>query len=87
MDGSGWHTSEERVVPEGLHLIQLPPYSPELQPAERLWPLSNEGIANHHFADLDELETAQVKRCEELLGHPDLIRAYTLFSWWPFIAS
>lgn len=86
MDGAGWHTSEEVGVPKGLHLIQLPPYSPELQPAERLWPLSNEGIANHHFANLDELEAAQVKRCEELLGQPELIRSYTLFSWWPSIA-
>ncbi|WP_346294499.1 hypothetical protein [Sphaerothrix gracilis] len=25
------------MVPEGIHLEVLPPYSPELQPAERLW--------------------------------------------------
>jgi hypothetical protein len=83
MDGAGWHTSEEVVVPAGIHLIQLPAYSPELQPAEKLWPLSNEGIANQHFADLDGLEEAQVERCRVLLEQPELISSYTLFNWWP----
>lgn len=83
IDGAGWHTSEEVVVPEGLHLVQLPPYSPELQPAEKLWPLSNEGVANRHFADLDELEEAQVERCRVLLEQPELISSYTMFGWWP----
>ncbi|MGD1704864.1 transposase [Dapis sp. BLCC M229] len=45
LDRAGWHTSV-RVsgtefyrleVPDGIHLFPLPPYSPELQPAERLW--------------------------------------------------
>ena len=35
------------------------PHSPELQPAERLWPLTNEPLANRHFADLDAMETLQ----------------------------
>ncbi len=85
MDGAGWHTSDEVVVPDGIALIQLPPYSPELQPAEKLWSLSNEGIANQHFANLDELEEAQAERCRALLQQPDLISSYTLFSWWPTI--
>ncbi|WP_346294159.1 IS630 family transposase [Sphaerothrix gracilis] len=37
IDGAGWHCSQTVVVPEGIHLEVLPPYSPELQPAERLW--------------------------------------------------
>ena len=42
LDRAGWQTSQELVVPEGIHLLFLPPYSPELQPCERLWvkPLS-----------------------------------------------
>ena len=86
MDGAGWHRSRKVVVPQGLHLIQLPPYSPELQPAEKLWPLSNEGIANRYFADLDELEAAQVERCRSLIAQPELISSYTLFKWWPRVA-
>ena len=36
-DGAGFHTSEDVVVPSNVSLIQLPPYSPELNPVENLW--------------------------------------------------
>jgi hypothetical protein len=47
LDQAGWHISERLTLPEGLDLYFLPAYSPELQPAERLWPLTNEVLANH----------------------------------------
>ena len=37
MDKAGWHTAGDLVVPENLSLVFLPPYSPELNPIERLW--------------------------------------------------
>ncbi len=83
LDRAGWHSSPQLVLPEGLHLILLPPYSPELQPSARLWPLSNEGIANRHFHTLDELQEAQVQRGQTLLSQPENIRAVTSFHWWP----
>jgi len=46
VDGAGWHLSESVKIPKGIHLYCLPSHSPELQPAERLWPLTNEPIAN-----------------------------------------
>jgi hypothetical protein len=36
---AGWHVSGDLVVPPGIELAFLPPYTPELQPAEHLWPL------------------------------------------------
>ena len=39
LDQAKWHMTQKLNVPEGIHLFPLPPYSPELQPAERLWPL------------------------------------------------
>lgn len=41
-------------------LFFLPLYSPEWQPAERLWPLANEVIVNRRFETLDELQEVQV---------------------------
>ncbi|WP_287245117.1 MULTISPECIES: transposase [unclassified Okeania] len=46
IDQAGWHTSHSLKIPEGLDFIYLPAKSPELQPAERLWPLTNEVVAN-----------------------------------------
>jgi transposase len=55
VERAGWHSRSQVKVPKGIHLFFLPAYSPELQPAERLWPLTNEPIANRCFESLDEL--------------------------------
>lgn len=83
LDKAGWHTSPRVEVPEGLELEFLPSNSPELQPAERLWPLSNEGVANRYFEDIGSLEEALVERCVALCGQPEIIRSYTRYHWWP----
>jgi transposase len=83
LDRAGWHASARLRVPEHVHLRFLPPYSPELQPAEHLWPLTNTALANRHFATIDDLEDAQVARCLALQARPDLIRSATRFHWWP----
>jgi transposase len=83
LDQAGWHKSRELQVPEGLHLLFLPSHSPELQPAERLWPLSNEPLANRALTSLDELEQVQAERCRWLQAHPEIIRGRTSFHWWP----
>jgi len=59
VDCAGWHTGDQVELPQGLELVFLPPRSPELQPCERLWPLSNEAICNRHFDSLDQLEREQ----------------------------
>jgi hypothetical protein len=83
LDGAGWHTGKEVTVPEGIHLVYLPSYSPELQPAEHLWPLTNEPLANRRFERLTDLEKVQAERCLVLQQQPELIRRHTLFHWWP----
>jgi transposase len=83
LDRAGWHASLRVRVPEHVHLLFLPPYSPELQPAEHLWPLTNTALANRHFTSLDELEDIQAERCVALQARPDFIRSAALFSWWP----
>ncbi len=83
VDKAGWHTGKEVEVPEGIHLEFLPSGSPELQPAERLWPLTNEALANRLFEGIDELEDTLVKRCVELLDQTEAIRDLTNYHWWP----
>jgi len=83
LDQAGWHISAQVAIPQYLHLVFLPPYSPELQPAEHLWELSDEALANRHFQDLAELMEVQAERCRKLQGLKDVIRARTQFHWWP----
>ena len=87
LDQAGWHTSSQVKIPEGIHLEFMPSHSPELQPAERLWPLTNEPIANRLFKTLDELEEVLFQRCRALLKQQDLIRGLTCFHWWPKVTA
>ena len=53
------------------------------KPAERLWPLANEAVANRCFEDLAAPSDALEPHCPTLAGQPELIRGHTLFGWWP----
>lgn len=83
LDQAGWHLAHDLAVPDGIDLVLLPPQSPELQPAERLWALVDEPVANRVFPDLDALEAVLVDRCRALEADPARLRAHTRFHWWP----
>jgi transposase len=83
LDQAGWHTGKEVEIPEGIELEFLPAKSPELQPSERLWPLTNEAVANRCFEEIEEMEEALVERCVVLLEEKELIRSTTNYHWWP----
>jgi hypothetical protein len=80
---AGWHISGDLVVPKGIELAFLPAYTPEPQPAEHLWPLADEAVANKHFATLKDLDAALGERCRTLAAMPETIKAATHFGWWP----
>jgi len=50
MDKAGWHTAGDLVVPDNLSLVFLPPYSPELNPIERLWLHLRDNRLSHCFS-------------------------------------
>ena len=83
LDNAGWHGPENLKVPDGLRLVFQPAYSPELQPAERLWQFLDEPLANRCFETLEALDQTVSQRCIELTKHSGIIRASTLFHWWP----
>jgi transposase len=60
-----------------MNLVFMPPYSPELQPAERLWSLINEPLANQAFDTIADVEEVVYQRCQRLLQQADLIRGLT----------
>ena len=59
MDGAGWHKAKDLKVPGNIKIIYLPPYSPELNPIERLWLYIKSKVLNNKMYDkLDDLELA-----------------------------
>src|SRR3954464_16014379 len=81
LDSAGWHTAPNLAVPDGIRPVYLPPYSPELQPAEHLWPVLDEPLANQYFATLADLEHVVTERCRVL--NRDQLKPGTNFHWWP----
>jgi transposase len=58
-DQAGFHPRPgDAALPARVHLLPLPPYSPELNPVEGLWDQTQDVTCNRHFADLDQLEEA-----------------------------
>ena len=65
-DNAGWRRSKKAEITSGITIEFLPPYSPELQSAERLWKLVNEPLVNEHFETINKIEELSVKRCNVL---------------------
>ena len=55
LDNGAFHKAKSLKVPENIGLYFLPPYSPELNPAEKIWRHIKDKIANVAFATLDLL--------------------------------
>jgi hypothetical protein len=85
LDGAGWHVSEDLAVPPNLTLVPLPPYSPELNPVERVWEylrdrwLGRRVLAGGYQAVVD----AACAAWNALLAEPGRLRSLTNFPWLP----
>lgn len=56
-DQAGWHIAGDLAVPDNMRVVFLPPYSPELNPAEHVGEqLREDCFANTVFANLDAVE-------------------------------
>ena len=55
-DGAGFHRAKHLKVPANVTLVELPPYSPELNPIENLWHyLKSHHWSNRAYEDYDHL--------------------------------
>jgi transposase len=60
-----------------LEVHQLPPYSPEFNPTERLWQYTRRtGTHNRYFSHPTELLATLTRVFSEMQSHPELIRPY-----------
>lgn len=82
MDQAGWHIAGSLQVPPNMRIVLLPPYSPELNPAEHLWEaLREDSFANTVFHDLDAVEDALDDGLIALESDPQRVQTMTGFNW------
>jgi len=55
LDNGAFHKAKRLVIPSNIALIYLPPYSPELNPAEKVWWTIKRTLKNKFFATMKEL--------------------------------
>jgi transposase len=55
LDNGAFHKAKDLAIPENIQLMFLPPYCPELNPAEKMWRHFKDKIANTAFDTLDDL--------------------------------
>ncbi len=55
LDNGAFHKAKRLMIPSNVALLFLPAYSPELNPAERVWRVIKDKVANLVFDSLDSL--------------------------------
>jgi hypothetical protein len=81
VDNAGWHVARRLAVSANVALHFLPACTPELQPAEPLWPLVREALANRSVGRIDRLRAILRGRLAYLADHPEVVQPVGGYRW------
>lgn len=79
VDNGAFHKAKDLIVPDNVILLFQPPYSPELNPIERLWQHLKKDLRWALFKNLDQLQTKVDKLLADLTT--DTVASVTGFSF------
>jgi len=81
-DQAGFHLrAEDELLPANVRLLPLPPYSPELNPAERVGDLIKDATGNRAFDSMQTLEAAIEAELKPLWTTPQRVRSLVGDGW------
>ena len=82
LDGAGWHGSKALRVPCNITFVLLPPYSPELNPVERVWLYLKERFPSLRLHnDYEAIVAAATKAWRRLRRETGRIASLTAYPW------
>ena len=82
LDQAGWHGSGALIVPDNVTLVPLPPYSPELNPVERVWLYLKERFLSHRLlADDEAIADAACRAWNRLVAETGRITLLASYPW------
>jgi transposase len=79
-DGAPSHR-ERRVRGLGMPLVELPPYSPELNPAERVFHAVRRAVEGEVYATLTDKQAAVERYLAQLDADPERVRSLLGWHW------
>ena len=82
LDGAPSHKGKELEVPENIALVFLPPYSPELNPAEHIWNvLRRDYFANRVFDSLNAATLQAENGLGRMASNKEALKSLTNWPW------
>ncbi len=82
LDGASSHKCKELKVPGNIALVFLPPYSPELNPAEQIWnTLRRDYFANRVFDSLNAATLQAESGLVHLSSNRKTLKSLTNWTW------
>jgi transposase len=82
LDQAGWHGARKLVIPDNVTLVALPPYSPELNPVERVWlHLRERFLSLQLFADYDAIVDACCRAWNSFAANIKHAQSLCLYPW------
>ena len=75
IDNAGFHACQNITIPENIRLIRIPAYTPELNPAEKVWQWMKGKVAMKFFDTTKALQAKITEMVNQLT--PDMIKSIT----------
>ena len=76
IDNAGFHSLKKFNIPDNIKLIRIPPYTPELNPSEKIWHYIKQNYKNKIFENLDSVKKWLHQFVKKRLS-PELIKSIT----------
>lgn len=73
IDNAGFHSLKDYQIPDNIILIRIPPYTPELNPAEKVWQYIKQYYKNMVFVNLENLKNWLHQFIKEKLNHDTIM--------------
>lgn len=81
-DQAGFHFRPgDKRLPEQVRIIPLPAYSPELNPAEKLWDVIKDSLCNRVYQGIEAMEDAACKALEPFIQNRPRVRSLVGDGW------
>lgn len=77
IDNAGFHATKNIEVPDNIILLRIPPYTPELNPAEKVWHWMKSKTSMKFFKNLNSLQN----KITELVHVLDKDKIKSIVNW------
>jgi transposase len=84
LDNGAFHHAKSLSIPGNIALLFLPPYSPELNPAEKVWWMIKRELKMKLFKTIEELQQALNTAVKKVCTQP-AIKQLTAYSYYQII--